>query len=715
MTGGAWPCAEEGSDLVPTRLQRHARERPDARILSFLDDDGSVQEAWTFGELDRRARSIAAHLQQRGLAGRAVVVAYASELEFVAAFCGCLYAGAIAVPTCLPRSHGVDERMSTILADSGARSVLTSRRHQSPLERHLGGGGAAEVIATDTLPERSGDWTPGEWKPDQLAFLQYTSGSTRSPSGVMIRHADLAANLQALHHVLRTRRASVGVSWLPLFHDMGLIAGVLEPAWVGYPAYLMAPAAFVQSPLRWLRAFSRYRGTIGGGPNFAYQACVDAARSCDTSELDLSTWELAWNAAEPIRAHTLDQFRDTFASAGFRPTSMTPSFGLAEATLLVSANDGVTPAYELVVDEADLRNGRVRPCAPEHARARRLVGSGRPGRGIEVRIVQPDTRRESGEGSVGEIWVRSDSVGQGYWRKPDETRVTFEARLDTGEGPFLRTGDLGFLHGGELFVTGRLKDVIVIRGVNYYPHDLEHTVESSHASLRPDGGAVVALEESGRVRLVVVQEIRRPHWRTVAPVEVFDAIRRAVAREHHLALQGIVLLKPFGLPKTSSGKVQRARCRVAVQEQSLPLLHQWWAPAAQVSPIDFDGEPLSQPGVLERQLVAWLRRELSLTRLAWNTPLMELGIDSLKGVELGNALSVALNYSFSPTLIIDHPTVESLALFIREEVLGVKPSPVRAPAAEAALAFQIAALDGEQLDAVLQKSIDEVLKVGRRA
>jgi len=529
----------------------------------------------------------------------------------------------------------------------------------------------------------------------------------------MISHGNLASNLESLREVLCTHPDSISISWLPLFHDMGLIAGVLEPLWVGYSAFLMSPATFVQSPLRWLRAFSRYRGTIGGGPNFGYQACVDAAQTSDISDLDLSAWEMAWNGAEPIRASTLEQFRDTFAAAGFRPESLTPSFGLAEATLLVSANNGSTPAFELVVDEMDLRNGRVRECAAESPRAKRLVASGRPAPGIKIRIVEPDTRREADRESVGEIWVGSVSAGQGYWHKPEESRATFGARLDGGEGPFLRTGDLGFVHGGELFVTGRLKDVIVIRGVNFYPHDLEHTVELSHPALRADAGVVVGLEDGGRTRLVAVHEIRRDSWRTVNPDEVFDAIRRAVAREHQLPLDGILLLKPFSLPKTSSGKVQRSRCRTAVQEQTLPALHQWWAPAAQVAPIDFTSEPLSQPGVLERQLVDWLQRELSLTNLGWKTPLIELGIDSLKGVELGNALSAAFNHSFPATLVIDHPTIEALACLIREEVFGVKPVHVFVSTlGHAALAEEIEALDQEELDAVLQKSIDEVLRSG---
>jgi acyl-CoA synthetase (AMP-forming)/AMP-acid ligase II/acyl carrier protein len=712
----------QGPDLVPTRLQRHTSQRPDHQIVSFLDEEGSVQRVWTFGELDRRARSIAAYLQSLALAGRPVVVVFPSGLDFIAAFCGCLYAGAIAVPTSLPRPHGTDERMQAILEDSGARYILTSSRHRKILERHVPAGSGISVVATDTLADGSDDWKPVQTTSDQLAFVQYTSGSTRTPRGVMISHGNFSANLESLQEMLRTSSDSVGVSWLPLFHDMGLIAGVFEPLWVGYPVYLMAPATFIQSPLRWLQAISRFRGTVCGGPNFAYQACADAAKTSNVGGMDLSCWELAWNGAEPVRASTLSQFNAAFGPAGFRAESLTPSFGLAEATLLVTSNNGTVAPRELLVDEPALRNGHVLPCGEGNPNAKRRVGSGRPDSRTDVRIVQPETLREVDKNAVGEIWVRNSSVGQGYWKKPEESASVFGARLESGEGPFLRTGDLGFLHEGELFVTGRLKDVLVIRGVNYYPEDIEYTIESSHATLRPDASAVVGLEHGGSVQLIAVLEVRRDFWRTLDANEVFEHIRRAVAREHQLALHGIVLLKPFGLPKTSSGKIRRARCRSLLEEQGLPVLHEWYASGATGAPIDFNGEPLTHPGVLERRLMDWLQRELVLSNLSWKTPLMDLGIDSLRGVELAQALATAFNYSFPPTLLIEYPTIEALASAIRYEVLGAGAASVSAsrPKAEAVLppeavlsdeelSSRIEAMEADELDAALEKSIASVL------
>jgi acyl-CoA synthetase (AMP-forming)/AMP-acid ligase II/acyl carrier protein len=695
-------------DLLPMRVRRHVDERPDEHALSFLDGQLKVVESLTYRQLDQRARSVAASLLERGLGGEPIVLSFPPGLDFITAFCGCLYAGAVAVPATLPRTHRADVRLGAILADSGARCVLTTTEHSE--EQRSRGVLPVEVVATDQLSPLADAGPVTATDPEQLAFLQYTSGSTRSPRGVMVRNGDLAANLDSLREVFGADRESVGVSWLPVFHDMGLIAGVLLPIWLGYPTYLMAPTSFIRQPLRWLQVLSRYRGTHGGAPNFAYQACVDAANTTDVSELDLSTWRVAWNGAEPIRPDTLDRFREQFAPNGFRPESMAPAYGLAEATLVVSGNDGSKPAVELTVDEAELRIGQVRVRIDDGPGTKRLVGSGRPGTGIDVRIVRPDVRRVAEQDVLGEIWVRSDSVAQGYWQKPEETAETFGAYLVTGEGPYLRTGDLGFVNDGELFVIGRLKDMIVIRGVNYYPHDIEYTVECSHPVLAPDGGAVVGVEESGRVDLVAVHEIRRDCAESAANDAVVDAIRRAVAREHQLALQRVVLLRPGGLPKTSSGKVQRAKCRNDLDGTDLPVLHEWRMSGAGAVPIDFDTASLSQPGVLERQLVDWLQRELSLDDLAWRTPLIELGIDSLKGVELVNVLSAAFDHTFPATSMLDHPTVASLASLIRTTKLGIDIG-VRGPSnGDAYTAEQIDALDESELADILRRRVDGVLQ-----
>jgi acyl-CoA synthetase (AMP-forming)/AMP-acid ligase II/acyl carrier protein len=719
---GATNSLSEVEELATERLRRHAVEHPDRLAAAFLDDDLEIRQSWSFGELDRRARSMAAFLQKRAAPGERVVLAFPTCLDFLAAFYGCLLAGMPAVPASLPLAHGKDRRLELIVSDSGAKLVLTTAKHVELLQRRLAEGEAAAtpIIAVDGLADESDVWRDVPRAAGDLAFLQYTSGSTRSPAGVMVGHGNVAANLMALHDGFGSTPESVFVSWLPLFHDMGLIAGALAPTWAGCPVYLMSPASFVQSPLRWPRAISRYRGTIGGGPNFAYQACVEAARAHGVAGLDLSSWTIAWNGAEPVRASTIDDFAKTFAPAGFRAEALTPAFGLAEATLLVTGKRGPVRPLVRAVDESALRRDSVAFCDAEDARGKPLVSSGEPALGVDVRIVDPDTLIEASPSQVGEIWVGGASVGQGYWNKPEESAATFGARTAAGEGPFMRTGDLGFLSEGQLFVTGRRKDLIVIRGVNYYPQDLEQTIEASHPALQPASCAVFGVEEGDAVRLVAVQELRRSAWRSVDAAEVFMAMRREAAREHQLALHRIVLLKSFGLPKTSSGKVQRAACRAALEDGTLAALHEWRS-TMQVAPIDFTGEPLTQPGVLERQLVDWLQRECGVENISWKTPLMDLGIDSLKGVELGNALSAAFQHSFPVTLMIEHPTVEALARLIREEALGMKPAepePEPPPPIAwegASLEQEIDMLDDAALDALLEGSIDAVLKMDRRS
>lgn len=701
-------------DLLPTRAMRHAEERPDQRVLSFLDSSLEVVASLTCRQLDHRARAVAAQLLERGLGGAPVILAFPNGLDFITAFCGCLYAGAIAAPATLPRSHRSNHRLAAILEDTGSRCVLTSAAHSGELSDLVRSSAQpVDVLATDLLlSPRTDDVPVPAAAGHHLAFLQYTSGSTRSPRGVMVRHGDLAANLNTCRAMLDADHESVGVSWLPLFHDLGLIAGVLLSLWVGYPTYLMAPTTFIRNPISWLTAFSRLGGTHGCAPNFAYDACVDAAVSADTSELDLSSWRTALNGAEPVHADTIERFRKRFAPNGFRAQTMSPAYGLAEATLVVSGSDGSRYPADLTVDESELHLGgvRLRDDAPG---AKRLAGSGRPAPGFDVRIVRPDVRRLAEPQTLGEIWVRGNSVTQGYWDKPAETAETFGGYLNTGEGPYLRTGDLGFLHDGELFVIGRLKDMIVIRGVNYYPHDIEHTIERSHPALQPAGAAVVGVDVSGQVILVALQEIRRDRVESASGDEVVDAIRRAVARDHALTLQRVVLLHPGGLPKTSSGKVQRAKCRTELDGSVLPVLYNWRAPVLGGVPFHFEAESLRQPGALERRLGDWLQGELSLENLTWRTPLTELGVDSLKGVELVNVLSAAFDHTFPATSMLDHPTVASLASLIRNIKLGTAPTEGLHHNDFAYTAEQIEAFDERQLTDALRQRIAEVLD-GRR-
>jgi len=404
---------------------------------------------------------------------------------------------------------------------------------------------------------------------ENLAYIIYTSGSTGRPKGVMVTHGNLMANLRDLCGGWEHTADSVPVSWLPFFHDMGLIYGMLAPVYAGSPAYFMAPLAFLQSPVRWLRAFSHYRGTHAAAPNFAYDLCVRKVRERDREGLDLGSWRVAVNGAEPVRADTLDRFVEAFGPLGFRRRTFCPGYGLAEPTLTVPATPAADEPVSLAVRADALEQNRVAEAGAEDDGARTLVGCGDSVIDTRVAIVRPDERTRCDDDEIGEIWVAGATVAAGYWNRPEATGETFGARLATGEGPFLRTGDLGFVRDGHLYVTGRRKDVIIIRGQNHYPQDIEKTVEECHPAMRAPGcGAAFPVDVGGEERLVVVQEIDRKA-RDVDEEDVVECVREAVSRNHELQAHDVVLLRPGGVLKTSSGKVQRRACREAYLDGTL--------------------------------------------------------------------------------------------------------------------------------------------------
>jgi acyl-CoA synthetase (AMP-forming)/AMP-acid ligase II len=412
-------------------------------------------------------------------------------------------------------------------------------------------------LSTDDLDETAAaDWHPPDVSANSLALVQYTSGSTGQPKGVMISHGNLLHNQRMIQAAFGHSEKSVGVGWLPLFHDMGLIGNVIQPIYLGTSFTLLSPLAFIQKPVRWLRAISRYRGTTSGGPNFAYDLCARKVTPEQAAGLDLSSWDVAFVGAEPVRAQTLARFAAAFEPHGFRPQALYPCYGLAEATLFVSGGvKGAGPVTRAVDGPAPT-----------------VVGCGHCWDGQTMRLVDPHSLRPCREGEVGEVWVSGPSVAQGYWARPEETVQTFRAYLgESGEGPFLRTGDLGFLHDGSLFITGRLKDVIIIRGRNHYPEDIELTVQASHPALQSGAGAVFSVEAEGEERLVVVQELQAGGRRHLDHNEVVGDIREAVARHHELEVFAALLLRSGSIPRTSSGKIQRHACRDGYLARSLDV------------------------------------------------------------------------------------------------------------------------------------------------
>jgi acyl-CoA synthetase (AMP-forming)/AMP-acid ligase II len=561
-------------------LGDRAQQQPDRPAFTFLKDGETEAEQLSYGVLDQQARAIAVELQSRVSVGDRALLVYPYEagLEFIAAFLGCLYAGVVAVPSHPPRNRfgfaDLQQRLSnsqptiglTTTSLAGKLKPVQSETAVSPLQWW-----ATHEIA----PSQSDRWVPPPIERETLAFLQYTSGSTGVPKGVMITHGCILHNQQLLQQAFGHTDQSIGVGWLPLFHDMGLIGNVLQAIYLGTSCVLMSPIAFIQKPVRWLQAISRYRATTSGAPNFAYDLLCRYVTAEQMQNLDLSYWDLAFSGAESIRLETIERFAAKFASCGFRRTAFYPCYGMAEATLFVTGGQKAKPLTVCYVQEAALEENRVVLANSTERNARAIVGCGRTWLDQQIVITDPQLQVRCADGTVGEIWVAGSGIGQGYWNQPEETDRTFHAHLaDTDGGPFLRTGDLGFWHDDELFVTGRLKDVLVFWGFNHYPEQLERTVSACHPGFRANGTAAFAVEVKGGDRLVIVQEVER-HYRNLPISEVVEPIRWALFQEHFVDVYAIVLLKPASLPKTPSGKIQRQRCRDQFLNQELEILGEW--------------------------------------------------------------------------------------------------------------------------------------------
>ncbi len=504
-------------------------------------------------------------LEIAGARGGAVALLYPSGLDFIAALFGCFYAGATAVPALPPRADRSIERLTAILDDSGPIVALTTEALRAATESTWKADGKRPpLVATDEMfSEGDFEWAPRRPAKDAPAILQYTSGSTGSPRGAVLSHGNILHNQELIRDRFEHGDDTVMVTWLPMFHDMGLIGKTIQPVFLGRPCVLMSPGAFLQKPWRWLNAISRYGGTTSGGPNFAYDLCVDRVPEPERTGLSLDTWQVAFNGSEPVRASTLERFTRAYAPHGFRPEAFYPCYGLAEATLLVAGGKKSDPP--VVSTAPDSESGD----SDDSAGARLLVGCGRAEPEQQIRIVDPDGGSILSEREVGEIWIAGPSVASGYWNRPLESEATFGGRLPAMKERFLRTGDLGFIADGELYVTGRLKEVLIVRGRNHYPQDIEQTAEASHPALRPGCGAAFLAGENGSERLVLVQELQKKYLRDPPLKEIARCLREAVALEHGLQLAVVVLLKTGTLPKTSSGKIQRRLCRARYLEGRL--------------------------------------------------------------------------------------------------------------------------------------------------
>jgi acyl-CoA synthetase (AMP-forming)/AMP-acid ligase II/acyl carrier protein len=682
---------------VAELLRRRAAERPNQPAFVFLSDvgenAGSGEIAWTFAELDRRASAVAAAVRRHAEPGERAVLVFPPGLDFLAGFFGCLFAGVLPVPATYPKPRRASPRLDAIVEDCTPRLALTTAETLDLVDLDQQSARVRELpwFAVDECAEARFEIV--DQNRDDTAFLQYTSGSTSQPRGVIVTHGNLLHNLEMIRQGFGMSPAAsneppTAVFWLPAYHDMGLIGGMLSPLYVGGTSYLIAPASFLQRPMVWLETISRTRAAISGAPNFAYELCTRKTTPEQRASLDLSSWRLAFCGAEPIDARALQEFGSAMAAAGFREEAFYPCYGLAESTLMVTGAQGAEKLRVLKADRARLAARELVETPSANGEAPRLVSCGRPLGDQEVRIVDPQTFQPCRDGAIGEIWVRGHSVAAGYWNHPEELWQTFGGRLADGSGPYLRTGDLGAMHDGELFVTGRAKDLIIIRGRNLYPQDVERTAQQSHAAV--DLGAAFSVISDGHEELVAVHQVHREHRRDdLAPV--IRAIRAAVVEEHEVDPLAIVLLRPGALPLTSSGKVQRSKARALFEAGQLEELARWNRPiecrTAGPATAD-DGERVSPPRPkfldsvssysaealaeeVQRWMLAWLaaRVEEGVGELTPTAPFTELGLDSLTALELNVDFEKVLGVRLPPAAAWSYPTPTALSRYLAEMLL----------------------------------------------
>ena len=679
------------SDLVAL-LRHRALVTPDACAYVFLKDGESVEHTISFGELDRRARIIAAQLQAKDMKDKRALLIFPAGIDYIAAFLGCLYAGVIAVPIYPPSRHQA-QRLKAIIHDASPSVVLTTAYQCEKLSVQFAddwGCGRLTWLITDSSTSLDpDDWMPPGLQSESLAFLQYTSGSTGDPKGVMVSHGNLMANQRMIKQAFHHTRETVVVGWLPLYHDMGLIGNVLQPLYLGATAILMSPLAFLEQPVRWLRAISTYRATTSGGPNFAYELCVRKISSEQKQELDLSCWRVAFNGAEPVRSATLARFFDAFRDCGFRRTAFFPCYGLAESTLFVSGKQlSSNPPPNSEHEQAE---------QPNHSH--KLISSGRSGKDHTVCIVNPLTNILCPDGQEGEIWVAGPSVAQGYWNRPELSAAQFRAvlalpeeRLDPNDchernipqtdaahytHTYLRTGDLGIIEHGELFVTGRIKDLIILRGRNYYPHDLEQAIDDNVDGIRSNGCAAFSVEQAGEERLIIAVEVRRKKISAQQADELFSQIRQALNDASDAPIGELLLVPPGSILKTSSGKIQRHAIKQAYLHGHCNILaRSGQNHTSAITPIADRHSP-NHPFQDEWRLLSSAQRmpwmieflQSHLAKLLMISPISmtpersirTLGLDSLRLVEFKHTIDACLGTELPVAILLSEISIADLA------------------------------------------------------
>jgi amino acid adenylation domain-containing protein len=664
-------------------LMWQAEQRADNIVFDFLHDGEEISEKLSYFDLHTKAQRIAALLAEHNLRGERALLLYQPNLDYIAAFFGCLYAGVIAVPAYPPRNNRNLGRLQAIIDDAQAKVALTSTelvKKITTMFSTVEGLKNVKLISTnEELIGYEDKWSHPNIPGDYLAFLQYTSGSTGNPKGVMLSHANLLHNLSMIKESYGVTPESSAVSWLPPYHDMGLIGALLGTIYGGAHTYYMPPAAFLQRPMRLVEAISKYKASISGGPNFMYDLLVNKATPDILETLDLSRWNVAFNGAEPVRQETLERFAKTYEPCGFNRLALFPCYGLAESSVFVCSSRTDTLPVIKKFDKKGLEQNNIIESDADDART--LVGSGHWSGSQVVKIVDPETRLEVPNGEMGEVWVKGGSISSGYWNRKEASEKTFQNYIaDTNDGPYLATEDRGFFLNEELFIAGRIKDLIIVRGVNHYPQDIERTVEVCHPDLRLGGGAAFSVEVGDEEKLVIAHEVdfrKEPDIREVAA-----AMQLAVAENHDLQLHGLVLVKPGRVPKTSSGKIQRYAARLGYENDTLDKLDVWHAgdetlnAAAKIVADKAEEKAWERPHIktvrqkeIERWIINKISSELNIpaSDIDVTQPFARYGLDSARATGLAGDLEEWLDCSLPATLAYDYPTIEALSQYLSND------------------------------------------------
>lgn len=669
----------EFKNLVQMTAER-ASGKGDADVMAFLAEDGSQEGSLTFSGLDNDARKIAAGLVERGLSGRNLMLLYAPGLDYIRAFFGCMYAGCVPVPAYPPMGARDIDRLKRVVQDCDAGAILSSSMLMPMIEAWVANptnGMDMSCIATDAMlstVDASG-FQPYEANPDSVAFLQYTSGSTGHPKGVMVSHGNLLANFQQIVWTFAhsSDLDEVGpnyktVIWLPPFHDMGLIGGVLTPVFAGAKVTLMSPLTFLKNPYVWLKTISDLGARVSGGPNFSYQYCVRKVKEEQLQDLDLSSWQVAFNGAEPIQMDSLNSFAQKFGQCGFDSKAFLPCYGLAEATLFVAGTPANRGVKVLEADLEQLAKGKVEKSAAA-ADTASLVSSGVLAIETDVKIVDPNAHTQCADGEVGEIWVNSPSVAQGYWDKPSFSESIFKATVKGDESgkTYMRTGDLGCIAEGELFVTGRIKELIIVAGRNHYPQDIEYSLQSSNPVFRKGCGAAFSVTEKGKEQLVVMQEVSNAAADQTDFQQLALAASRAIATRHGITPKALVFIAPGNLPKTSSGKIQRTEAKKIYELGNITPLFSWESASTQVVNKAKKEEPVTSEftdwqSELYVEMQTWVSDKLNVEphHIDLDVTFSELGVDSIEAIDLVDRLQDRIERTIPATELLRYPTVKAL-------------------------------------------------------